>query len=150
MISTSFRTCLLEPEPKIFEAAQILDDAVTAHLEGQTEVARDLFVRTNLPEIRNWTEKLWGRGSAKRYRILPKSPKPATMTLIPAEVRMPTKADKQKIIARDGYHCRFCGIPVIREEVRSLIRSFACYQEAVPWGTTNTTQHAAFQAMWLQ
>ena len=59
MISTPFRTCLLEPEPKIFEAAQMLDHAVTAHLEGQTEVARDLFVRTNLPEIRNWTEKLW-------------------------------------------------------------------------------------------
>lgn len=38
--------------------------------------------------------------------------------------------------------------PVIRAEVRKRIA--ASYPEEVPWGSTNRTQHAAFQAMWAQ
>lgn len=61
---------------------------------------------------------------------------------------MSTAAEKKAIHDRDGYHCRFCGIPVIRKEVRQLIS--AQYPQAVPWGKTNDTQHVAFQAMWAQ
>ncbi|MDQ6698748.1 MAG: HNH endonuclease [Acidobacteriota bacterium] len=61
---------------------------------------------------------------------------------------MPTTAEKQLLFERDGFHCRFCGIPVIRSEVRQRMR--VAYPEALPWGITNPTQHAAFQAMWLQ
>ena len=55
---------------------------------------------------------------------------------------------KQRVIKRDGYHCRFCGIPVIRKEVRVRIRE--AYRDALPWERNNEGQHAAFQAMWLQ
>ena len=61
---------------------------------------------------------------------------------------MPSSAEKRALIERDGYHCRFCGIPVIRAEVRARIR--AAYLDALPWGTKYTKQHAGFQALWLQ
>jgi hypothetical protein len=47
---------------------------------------------------------------------------------------------------RDGLHCRFCGIPLIRREVRERIRM----SYPTIWGRQNFEQHAALQAMWLQ
>jgi 5-methylcytosine-specific restriction endonuclease McrA len=61
---------------------------------------------------------------------------------------MPTTGEKRLLFERDGFHCRFCGIPIIRREVRERIRQV--YPDALPWGRTNPTQHAAFQAMWAQ
>jgi 5-methylcytosine-specific restriction endonuclease McrA len=62
--------------------------------------------------------------------------------------RMPTADEKRALHVRDGYHCRFCGIPVIRKEVRERIR--AAYPQALRWGKRNTEAHTAFQAMWSQ
>lgn len=145
---TSLRRCLREPIREIFDAAQYLDDAVSAHLDGNKEIAADLIRMADMPAIREWTESLWGPKSQHRqYR--PVAGAPASLARekrIP--VRMPTTAQKKAILERDGYHCRFCGIPLIRATVRQRIH--AVYPEALPWGRTNLTQHAAFQAMWVQ
>ena len=61
---------------------------------------------------------------------------------------MPDSSIKRQLIGRDGYHCRLCGIPVIREEVRK--RLHALYPDALPWAAGNINQHAAFQVLWLQ
>jgi 5-methylcytosine-specific restriction endonuclease McrA len=61
---------------------------------------------------------------------------------------MPTRAEKALLLARDGFRCRFCGIPLVRAEMRALIRN--SYPEALRWGVRNQDQHSAFQAMWLQ
>lgn len=61
---------------------------------------------------------------------------------------MPTAVEKELLHQRDGYHCRFCGIPVIRDKIRDRIKK--TYPNALPWGKTNPEQHAAFQALWLQ
>lgn len=61
---------------------------------------------------------------------------------------MPSEGLKQHLLKRDGFRCRFCGIPVIRCEVRKKLHSL--YPEALPWGRSNNSQHAAFQAMWAQ
>jgi hypothetical protein len=61
---------------------------------------------------------------------------------------MPNCAEKVVLYRRDGHHRRFCGIPVIRREVRKRIMSV--YPAAVPWGDKNAQQHAAFQLMWAQ
>ncbi|MCG8043042.1 MAG: HNH endonuclease [Candidatus Thiodiazotropha endolucinida] len=61
---------------------------------------------------------------------------------------MPNDAEKKQLHERDGYHCRFCGVPVIRKEVRSAIKKL--YPNALQWERKNIEQHAAFQAMWLQ
>ena len=142
------RTCLRESIPEIFEAAKYLDDAVSAHLGGRRDVADDLIRRSNMPVIREWVESIWGKNSAYvQYRAVAGSVASIAKELRVKE-RMPTPAQKAELLGRDGYHCRFCGIPVIRTEIRKRIH--AAYPEALPWGRRNIEQHAAFQAMWVQ
>jgi hypothetical protein len=141
------RPHLLDPIPELHEAARLLDEAVTAHLAGDRDRA-DRFIRAaDLPVIAEWTETLWGPGGPWSR------PRPVADPLpyLPAEQRsrqrMPGKAILRQLVERDGFHCRFCGIPVIRAEVRARIR--AAYPEALRWGDRNVEQHAAFQALWL-
>ena len=62
--------------------------------------------------------------------------------------RTPTVTTRLQVLARDGRHCRFCGTPVISPTVRARFQK--AYPRVVGWGTTNASQHAAFQCMWLQ
>lgn len=57
---TTFRPCLCEPAAEIAAAARFLNEAVSAHLSGQTAEATSLIQRANMPEIRAWTESLAG------------------------------------------------------------------------------------------
>ncbi len=63
-------------------------------------------------------------------------------------MRAPSAPERAAVIARYGRYCVFCGIPLVRFEVRKKFNQL--YPDAVPWGTTNPSQHAAFQALWLQ
>lgn len=131
----TLRTCLREPVPEILAASRHLDAALTAHLAGQTQLAADLIRLANMPEIRSWTESLWGSDSPY---VLTKS----TSNAIPClprdqrvEARMASTEEKRLLHERDGFHCRFCGIPVIRKETRERIK--AIYPDALPWGKRN-------------
>lgn len=64
-----------------------------------------------------------------------------------AEKRMSSTSVRKQLQERDGFHCRFCGIPVIDKKIRTAIRDL--YPIELRWGSTNSTQHAAFQCMWL-
>lgn len=143
------RPCLKDPIPAIWEGARRLRAAVDAHLAGDREEASRAFQAADMLEIRDWTESIWGHGWKTLVRPRTVEGAPA---YLPKEqripVRMPTRAGESAIIERDGYHCRFCGIPVIHRRVRE--RAKALYPDAVTWGGTNLSQHAAFQAMWLQ
>ncbi len=142
------RRCLLEPVAEIAEAARLLDAAVTAHQQGNGELAEKLIREADLEVIRDWTESLWGKASPHlHFRSVPNSP-PLLSAAERIKLRMPTLMEQQQLRRRDGYHCRFCGIPVIRREVRQAMQK--AYPEALPWGKRNPEQHAAFQAMWLQ
>ena len=61
---------------------------------------------------------------------------------------MPTAEQTAALHQQDGFHCRFCGIPVIRAEVRKA--AVKLYPEQVTWGRTNASQHAGFQTLWAQ
>lgn len=143
------RTCLRDPIPEIFQASKMLDRAVTAHFEGHTSEVEALLNASNMPAIREWTESLWGKNSP--YVVVSrKNASPVTQTVdrLPPASRMPLAAIRSRLLRRDGFHCRFCGIPIIRAEVRRL---FAKRYPLLPiWGKTNSSQHAAFQAMWVQ
>ena len=142
------RKCLREPIPEITVAVGLLDEAVSAHLDSRYVEAEALIRSADLPAIREWTESIWGANSPyvvvnqlQSYSSeLPKRKR------VPA--RMPNTAEKKQLIDRDGFHCRFCGIPVIRRRIRMLLHS--AYPLALPWGRKNEEQHAALQAMWLQ
>ncbi len=145
-IGQNLRRCLREPIPEIFEAARLLDAAVGSHLAGEKETASHLLSQANMPGIRSWTESVWGAKSV----YVQVRPVVSTQIVVTARVpeRMPTDAEKMQLHARDGYHCRFCHIPVIRAKVRA--RFVSSYPDSVSWGRSNVTQHAAFQCMWAQ
>lgn len=138
------KSCLREPIPELEEAARLLDAAASALLLGKSRLASDLVEVSDFGAIRDWTESLWGKNSP----YVQPSRLPSAERLEPAGPRMPSMAVKRQIHLRDGYRCRFCGIPVIRAEVRQH------FQRLLPtraiWGSSNQEQHAAFQAMWAQ
>ncbi len=139
------RPCFLHPPREAFDAAHMLSLAVDAHLAGDSSAAEHFIKGADNPIIRDWTESIWGRNSPHVR------PKVQTVSLTIAEriaTRMPNAAEKAALHRRDGYHCRFCGLPVIRTDTRKRIAQ--AYPLALPWGLTNATQHAAFQAMWAQ
>ena len=145
------RECLHKPIPELYEAAFVLEEAVSAHLHHDCERASRLFASTNTDVIRDYIESLWGSGTKypeqKHYlRLRPidhaEPPKQRTRE------RMPNRDLQREVIDRDGYRCRFCGLPVIPVEVRTAIHT--AYPDAVPWGSKNADQHAAFQTLWLQ
>lgn len=148
LLRGSLRRCLRDPIGDIAFAAQLLDEAVTAHLSGQRSRAAALISRSNLPSIREWTDSLWGKASpyVKPCEVANAPPHLAGDQQVP--VRMPRVAEQKRLQARDGFHCRFCGIPLITKEVRRRVTK--AYPELLIWGRRNADQHAAFQAMWLQ
>jgi len=102
----------------------------------------------DMPAVREWTESLWGKNSpyvSPQHVQAAPTPLPEDQRV---KARMPTSSEIVQLHARDGFHCRFCGIPVVRPEVRKRIA--AAYPRALPWGRRNPEQHAAFQAMWAQ
>ena len=147
MSAITSRRCLRDPIPEIVQAASLLEQAVSSHLSGQRLEAAELICRADIDTIREWTESLWGRNSPYvLYR--PSAASPVLPEPERQKLRMPTSQEKHKLHFRDGYHCRFCGIPVIRQEIRQRIRK--AYPVALRWGRRNADCHAAFQAMWAQ
>lgn len=138
--------CLCAPVPQIAVAARMLDDAVSAHLNGDFDRAVLLISEANLDEIRRWTEGLWGKRSqyVQPRKVANAPPRLEIAARVP--VRMPSLVERQRLELRDGLLCRFCGIPLIRKEIRERIRK----SYPTIWGRKNIAQHAAFQAMWLQ
>lgn len=140
------RRCISNPPAALFDAARYLDAAVSAHNAGNRRLADELIRAADLPEVRAWTKSIWANSEVHLRcgqsvgASLPREQR--------IKVRMPTKAEKTSIHMRDGYSCRFCGMPVIRPETRNRIRDV--YPEALIWGSKEVEQHAAFQAMWAQ
>lgn len=138
------RNCFREPIPEIYDAARYIDAAVSAHLAGEIETAKKLFAIADCETVWKWTDSIWGAKSpyvsVRKMSVEPES--------LRQKERMPTAEQKSLLHERDGYHCRFCGLPVVRPEIRKKIS--AAYPEQVQWGRTNKSQHAAFQAMWAQ
>jgi 5-methylcytosine-specific restriction endonuclease McrA len=142
-------TFLLEPIPEIWIAARLLRKAVDAHLSGETHRAETLISEADVPAIAKWTDSIWGHRSKDihRFRSVPNSPPTLAKEMRP-KPRMPTGETQRRVRDRDGFFCRFCGIPVIDNLVRKRIH--AAYPNALRWGRTDVEQHAAFQCMRLQ
>lgn len=138
------KRCLRDPIPEIYDAARYLDAAVSAHLNDYRELAEKLFAVANDKNVLAWTDSIWGKNS-KYVVVTQVSAPPSGQKSI---ARMPTSAQKLQLHERDGYHCRYCGIPVIRKEIRKALHLL--YPDAITWGKTNASQHAAFQCMWAQ
>ena len=143
------RTCFRDPVPEIFHAAELLDRAVDAHLAGDRIRSARLIADADMPEVREWVESLWGSPSRDIHRVREVKGSPPTLDKDDRDPsRHATRDQERALIERDGYRCRFCGIPAVRKEIRKALHRE--YPEALPWGSKNAEQHAAFQCLWLQ
>lgn len=140
------RLSFREPIPEIFDAARMLDAAVSAYQNGHKSLASELVEAAKIPAVGQWGYSIWGAKSL--YVQLQKLPPQTSSAVSRVEARMPTPEQKRLLHRRDGYHCRFCGIPVIRAEVRKKFCS--TFPELLIWGPKNAQQHVAFQTMWAQ
>ena len=143
------RRCMLEPVSEIFEAAVLLSAAADLHAAGQKDGARNALRAADIPGILDWCEELWGgrggldayrRSPVHRFRDVPGLPAGEVLDgpNIPAGVQ-------RAVLDRDGWFCRFCGIPVIWQRAQKAMRD--AYPETVRWGARNVEKHTAFQAM---
>lgn len=139
------RRYMYEPIPEVFWAAELLSKAAIAHSNDEPEEVVRLLHRANMPAICHWQKPIQWR---QPFKILDGEP-----TLVHREERpkprMPDAETRRFVLERDGYHCRFCGMPVVTSGIRRAIASV--YGEAaLPWGTSFESCHAAFQCLWLQ
>jgi len=119
------RRCLLSPIQEIFDAAELLKQACEAHNLDHVAEAADLIVKADMPILAEWTESLWGPENPEihRYRKIENLPPLLTKDQKLSQ-RMPVASVRKRLIRRDGYHCRYCGIPVIRQETRNAIKKY--------------------------
>jgi 5-methylcytosine-specific restriction endonuclease McrA len=135
----------MEPIPEVYIAAKLLEAAVDRHLKEDFSSAAELFSAADLSIVGNWAQSFWD----KRWRSVVRPNVPGLPAGLPLNLRhierMPNKLTQKKLFERDGYHCRFCGMPVIPAEVRRAATKH--YPDIVRWGRASSEQHTAFQAM---
>lgn len=143
------RRCLKEPIPEIFLAWRALSDAVDEHLAGNIEAASARFSEANSPIVWEWLNHSWIN---VEQHVVTRKPADDTRT-VPREQRDPdrtiAKSVKSAVLVRDGYRCRYCGLPVVHSDIRKLAHSL--YPDSVPWDSRRPEQqHSGFQVFWLQ
>jgi hypothetical protein len=147
MNSKPLRSCLRPPVPEVATAAIYLQAAVSAHVLGSQETARHFIVLADIPAIREWMGVLLKKPRSYVSRLVPGVP-PVVAPRGRERMHRPFVAMIQLLHSRDGYQCRFCGIPVIREAVLAKLRQL--YPSEACWGPKGIDRHAALQAMRVQ
>ena len=141
------RPCLRPPKQEIAIAARLMKDAVTAHIEGRFGEAENLLGQANIAAIKEWADSLIGKFSTyttPRFRLSSSS----KGSLPKEKARMPSSELKRMLHIRDGYHCRFCGTPIVRRQVRNRLVSL--YPKVVLWGPRDADKHSAVFVMEAQ
>ena len=134
------RRCFLEPIEEIFECAILLDDAATAYVNKRLAETEHLIKKADMPKLYWWTETHWGQ----KYPWMNRLREIEKPEIIKTEGSPPPTVEKE-VINRDGYFCRYCGVPVIDNKARKkLLKNFPA---ALRWGGNNDELHCGFQAL---
>ncbi len=147
----ALRECLRQPIAEIFEAAALLSDAADAHLAGENERAASAIETADIPAIRDWIESLWGkrRDYPDKVHYLRVRPVEFLSASLAREERVPARGPGrqlgQQIIAKFGWNCAYCRIPLIARSGRDILRH--SYPSILRWGRTNDEKHTAFMCM---
>lgn len=149
MSAVELRPSFCAPIDQVYEAARLMGRALNAHLEGDRTLAASLIREADMSEIGDWIDPIWlGRSDLVKPRKVDSLP-----PVVPKDLRhKPRHASaemRRALIERDGHHCRFCGIPLVRAEVRKEFTRH--YPEAARWTSAREKdQHRGLQVMWLQ
>ena len=150
---STLKPFLLDPIPEIFHAARSLDAAVSAHLLGDAPLAAELIRRADLPAMRDWTNALWGKGGPKKFNWEPAALHRCDPAVDP-EGRAAGGADAVDGGEAGADRARRPALPVLRHPADPQGGGRARPRGLSGPGDlgrhTNATQHAAFQALWLQ
>lgn len=143
------RKFIKEPIPEVHTAIRALVDAVDAHIAGDFNSAAAKFKEANCPATWEWLNDAW-IGVHKNVVFLKVE---GDSQVIPKSERDPDRSIKgsvkRKVLARDGYMCRYCGLPVVHADIRKIAHRL--YPSEVPWNSRiPAEQHSGFQASWLQ
>ncbi|HEX8903071.1 HNH endonuclease [Vitreimonas sp.] len=148
-MTMAMRRCLLEPPPEVWPAAERLLEAVRLHNANDMSGAAECFREADLPIIGVWFKKVVGPYDASLHGPHPEALDPPRLPMHERRrPRMVSSAGRRDILARDGYHCRFCGMPVIPKDTIKAIASV--YPKDAPWTDNAAEQHRFFQAANLQ
>lgn len=138
-----------EPIPQIFETWVFLNQAVDAHLAGNRQLAEVLFEKADMRVVWEWLNPGWTRPD---LNVVVSDP-PGDTQEVPKHLRDSDRniapAIRSAVLQRDGYRCRYCGIPVVHADIRKLAHRL--YPGVVPWEPYDVTkQHSGFACLWLQ
>ena len=138
----AWRACLAVPIPEAELAAGLLEQAADALLAGNLQLARDRVRRADIPVLRAFALDVMGgqQPAIPRQRRIA-----AAVAADRMPQRMPGAAETAMVLARDGWHCRFCGVRVIEPRARDVMREVL--PGAIPWDGQDRTRHAAFLAL---
>jgi 5-methylcytosine-specific restriction endonuclease McrA len=135
--------------PEIFAACEALSAAADAHLSGNGILAEETLMRANCPIVWSWLNPAWVDVDRN---VVHQRPEGDTKS-VPKSDRDPDRniraAVKNAVLSRDGFRCRYCGIPVVSADIRKFFAKL--YPSAVPWDARDPSkQHAGLQTLWLQ
>lgn len=137
------RRSLLKPPYEFILAAKLLDAASEALLCGKLDLASKLIVESDFSELKDYLIRMVGPLTLEVHRQT-KRPKPMPKELRDPK-RMPTASLQYEIFARDGWKCRFCGIPVISRKARNIL--VGLFPEETRWRSKEYDRHPALNSM---
>lgn len=143
------RRYIKEPIPEIFSAWEAMSAAVEEHFLGNFNRTEELFQEADSLAIWNWLNSSWVNVIRNVVELRPDG----DSKMVPRAERDPDRNISANIRAavlkRDGYRCRYCGIPVIHADIRKIAAKL--YPSSVKWDNRDPRkQHAGFQCLWLQ
>jgi len=143
------RRCIKEPIPEIFAVWEAMTAAVDEHFLGNSNRAAELFEKANSFVVWNWLNSAWVNVINNVVEHRPNG----DSRVVPRVERDPDRNIatniRAAVLKRDGYRCRYCGIPVVHADIRKIAAKL--YPSSVRWdGRDPTKQHAGFQCLWLQ
>jgi hypothetical protein len=124
-------------------------EAARLHNASEMKGAAECFRAANLDVIGAWFGKVVGPYDESIHGPKPVTLNPPKLTVAERKrPRMLSAADKRELVARDGYHCRFCEMPVLpKETIKAIALS---YPADARWTDVAAEQHVFFQAANLQ
>ncbi len=125
--------------PELDAALEDVAEAADAVLASDLERARDRVHRANVPLLRRVAMRAMGAldHDLHRVRRVPMPPKSEKVG-----IRMPGRAVTDQVFARDGWHCRFCGVRLVVPAARKALANAVA--EALCWSGPAESLHAAF------
>ncbi len=138
------RNSLIRPPAEVLEIVELFSRAANALRDKNDDLANELIALTDRPWVRDYIEKAWGSNDPEIH-TWHRNPTYTARKRVPEEQRdkrrYPGIALRRDVFAHDNWHCRYCGVPVIDQEVFEKAQRWNC--EALHLSRTNEDRHPA-------